>query len=1023
MKLRCSIVLVALACFAWGCSNRTPLTLGDGGLEPVEEPCDVLAELGGLSGGFEAAVRVTSPVAAFCENDADSKFAGLYELVVYEAPSEGELVVSGDAPMLLSTSCGVPTGCDRDRWISGVVGLDGYVARMRIGRGQRVFVYVQSGRYSYRLVAVDELEDCDGDPANGYEVDTSTDALHCGACGVSCPEGDAGRWRTGCSNGACCARGRADCDGAVANGCEVDLASSATHCGGCDMACDFATGCLGGACCPTGFSNCDGSAANGCETNLLTEETSCGVCGLACRPGEECAEGTCVCGPGFSDCDGAAANGCETDIMQNDTHCGECGVACGATELCDAGVCVPRACAPDETRCADATTLERCDMRGMGFDATPCGARSTCSEGACRAWVCTPGELRCVDGTLAAREICDSDGLRWVPSPACGARSTCTGAGNCTPWACTPNEASCGRGASTRICNPDGLGYSAIMDCGPSESCDPITGMCDGWACMPGVTTCVDETNTQRICRADGLEFVDEACGAGTTCQAGECVPWLCTPGAFSCADVSTRRVCNEDGLGYSAADCTGPAMNGYACVDDGACVERVCVPGTVLAECASITARSICNADGQGYSPVACGADESCSSGLCVARICAPGTARCVEEAGLTGREVCEADGLSYSSAPCSSTESCTGTGSCMTRICGPGTTMCVGSNGFRTCSVDGLAYGGTTSCAMGSSCDPTTNLCTTWTCAPGSSACVSATSRSVCNADGLGSTTSNCDVMQVCSDGVCVLSCSAGTADCDGDSANGCETNLLTSSTNCGDCGTACAGTCADGICSTCSSSSASNWLCGIALTSAGEVWTSMAYGPPTLSGVLDPVAASSARAAACGTQTYRMDDGTGQYLVLPVPTQTSCEGTYDIRLYGRINTQFQRSLGLRAHFDDVWTGTQYVRIDRWVWNSAGEAGVDVGTAAYNRRLDWWGMPSTNEWFELRLVINTISDMCTASFVSDAHFRTHTFSCVMPKDVAPRIRIQAGAPARDRGGSPNADFIGVWTSPPLAF
>lgn len=157
------------------------------------------------------------------------------------------------------------------------LGLSGHSARMRLGMGQRVFVYVQSGRYTYRLNAADKLEDYDGDPTSGYEVDTARDASPCGACGVSCPEGAAGRWQAGCSDGASCTEGRADFDGDATNVREVDFAIFVTHCGGCGVVCDVATGCLDGACCPVGFSDCDGSCANACEINLLTEATNCGA--------------------------------------------------------------------------------------------------------------------------------------------------------------------------------------------------------------------------------------------------------------------------------------------------------------------------------------------------------------------------------------------------------------------------------------------------------------------------------------------------------------------------------------------------------------------------------------------------------------------------------------------------------------------------------------------------------------------------------------------------------------------------
>jgi hypothetical protein len=62
------------------------------------------------------------------------------------------------------------------------------------------------------------------------------------------------------------------------------------------------------------------------------------------------------------------------------------------------------------------------------------------------------------------------------------------------------------------------------------------------------------------------------------------------------------------------------------------------------------------------------------------------------------------------------------------------------------------------------------------------------------------------NCDNTthtQICSAGSCVA-CSAGTANCDLNSANGCETNLNTDPNNCGSCGHVCeVGECRDGEC----------------------------------------------------------------------------------------------------------------------------------------------------------------------------------------------------------------------------
>ena len=80
--------------------------------------------------------------------------------------------------------------------------------------------------------------DCDGNPTNGCETDTRTAASHCGVCGRAC-QGGSNATAT-CTAGACgivCATGFADCDGNPANGCEVNTATSPQHCGACGTTC------------------------------------------------------------------------------------------------------------------------------------------------------------------------------------------------------------------------------------------------------------------------------------------------------------------------------------------------------------------------------------------------------------------------------------------------------------------------------------------------------------------------------------------------------------------------------------------------------------------------------------------------------------------------------------------------------------------------------------------------------------------------------------------------------------------
>jgi len=95
--------------------------------------------------------------------------------------------------------------------------------------------------------------DCDGDKANGCEVDLSRDEADCGRCGRACTGTVGGEAR--CKDGRCimaCDDGLGDCDERQANGCEVDIQTSAEHCGACFKDCGGSR-CVAGACaCATG---------------------------------------------------------------------------------------------------------------------------------------------------------------------------------------------------------------------------------------------------------------------------------------------------------------------------------------------------------------------------------------------------------------------------------------------------------------------------------------------------------------------------------------------------------------------------------------------------------------------------------------------------------------------------------------------------------------------------------------------------------------------------------------------------
>jgi len=117
-------------------------------------------------------------------------------------------------------------------------------------------------------------------------------------CGVGCPRD---RWvaEATCIAGRCgivCERWAGDCNGVVADGCEVDLTATSAHCGACGARCANGGACVRGVCppvCPAGRGNCDGDNANGCETNTSLDAVNCGQCGNRCPGGRSCSAGMC----------------------------------------------------------------------------------------------------------------------------------------------------------------------------------------------------------------------------------------------------------------------------------------------------------------------------------------------------------------------------------------------------------------------------------------------------------------------------------------------------------------------------------------------------------------------------------------------------------------------------------------------------------------------------------------------------------------------------------------------------------
>ena len=91
-----------------------------------------------------------------------------------------------------------------------------------------------------------------------------------------------------------------DCDVTVDEG--FDLLADPMNCGTCGRQCVFRNGeglCNAGNCqvtaCNPGFDDCDGNPDNGCETDLAMSASHCGACGNRCVGGRSCCPSTMTC--------------------------------------------------------------------------------------------------------------------------------------------------------------------------------------------------------------------------------------------------------------------------------------------------------------------------------------------------------------------------------------------------------------------------------------------------------------------------------------------------------------------------------------------------------------------------------------------------------------------------------------------------------------------------------------------------------------------------------------------------------
>lgn len=311
---------------------------------------------------------------------------------------------------------------------------------------------------------------CDGSKGP-CTTNLKQDVSHCGACGKPCPKRPANA-ESLCVNGECriaCDELYADCNGAIADGCETAVDSDPKNCGGCGIACKEGVICWLGACgCPSGFTQC------GTECKKLDSDAkNCGACGNVCKAPADPADPAWICGPsvqppntewqcmsascgmackgGFGDCNKQfCSDGCEIDLTSDHDNCGACGKKCLSNQTCRMGQCMcPEGTVDCDGDCVDVSSDPRncgaCGYRCGGPTARsprhPGGGSPACKNGECT-YVCFPGFADC-DGYLG--NGCEAD-LRMDQDNcgACGTKCNARAGQPCVEGKCLTRECDAG---------------------------------------------------------------------------------------------------------------------------------------------------------------------------------------------------------------------------------------------------------------------------------------------------------------------------------------------------------------------------------------------------------------------------------------------------------------------------------------------------------------------------------------------------------------------------------------------------
>jgi hypothetical protein len=350
----------------------------------------------------------------------------------------------------------------------------------------------------------------------------------------------------------------------------VDINVDNTNCGACGVACATGQSCQTGVCrinCAMGQTLCGGACAT-----LDSDPANCGACANACPTGQMCSAGACAltCAAPRVVCSATGGVMSCIDTLTDANNCGTCGNACAMGQSCVAGVC-RLVCPAGQTACGGACVDTNTSSANCGGCGTACATGQSCAVGMCRR-DCAAGETRCGDACVNTQTSAANCGTCGT---ACIAGQTCA-AGVC---ACPTGQTLCGTACLDL--------RTDVANCGVCARACAAGQVCTAGACamgapandLPAGATVISLTSPSQVLTGTTSGSTNNS-GCGT---AGD-VYYRFTLTAREAVYVDTFGTSYDTRLGFAPS--TGVGTIDTTCVDD-ACgglqsqLVRVLDPGT----------------------------------------------------------------------------------------------------------------------------------------------------------------------------------------------------------------------------------------------------------------------------------------------------------------------------------------------------------------------------------------------------------------------------------------------------------